>query len=408
MTTVAQGIVKTTAFVKQSALGSPGSSGSKLLRRITFVPQADRDTFESNEIVSHQQSTGVAYGLKSVSAKLSGLLSAASYAPFMAAALRADFASGATTGALTNVTAASTSGAQGTLTRAAGSYITNGFKLFDIVRVTGFTSTGATNNSKNMLIVGLTATVMTVLRLDGSAVGNMASGDSVTITVAGKKSVAPLTGHTDDYFTIEDWYDDIDRSELFTDLKVNQIDIGLPATGNATIGIDFLGLGRSIGSSQVCTSPAAATTTSIMTATNGAVYANGSALANVTGLTITINGGMQKGDAVVGSNSANDIARGRIKVTGQFTALFTDAALSALYDAETPISLVGLLLDNPLVGTTDFVKFVMGRIKITSDMPDDGEKTIVRTYSFTAEIDNNGGSSTIYDQSIIAIQDSAA
>lgn len=406
---VAQGIVKSTAIIKQSALGTPGAgAGGQVLRRITSVFTADRATFENNEIVPHQQSTGIAYGLKSVSGKISGLLSPATYKLLFASSLRKDFAVDATTTAIITVTAASISGATGTFTRSAGSYLTDGFNIGDVVRWTGWLTTGVPNNNANMFITAITALVMTVTRFDTIAIGAKAAGDSVTCTVVGKKTLAPLTGHTNDYFTVEEWYADLSKSELFTDCKINQIDIGLPATGNCTFSADIIGLGRTPGGAQVLTAPTSATTTAVMTSSSGLVYANGVAIGNVTGASITINDNLSQGDALVGTNSAIDIARGRIKVSGSFTALFSDTVLSALYDAETPISLIIVMMDNKNNPLSDFLGFSMGRIKITSDAPDDGEKTIVRTYAFTAELNSAGGPALAFDQTILAIQDSAA
>lgn len=407
---VAQGIKKQTNIVKQSALGVPGSSGSATRRRITSIFKADRDTFESNEIVSHQQSTGVGYGIKKPNGKLNGLLSPGTYKLELASLFRKDFVAGVNTTALTNVTAASTSGAQGTFTRAAGSYLTDGFKIFDILRWTGWTAGGASNNSINMMIINLTATVMTVTRFDGIAVGAKASGDSVTGTVVGKKTLAPLTGHTNDYFSIEEWYSDLSKSEFFTDCKCAKAEIGLPATGNATINFDWLSLLRTISGSQVMTSPTAETTTPILTAVNGALWYNtgsGGLSYPITGGTLTLDGSMSAIDAEVGSNQLSDVNRGRIKVSGSFTGLFKDTVLQALYEAQTVIALVFVVLDST-AGTSSFVAFNMGRIKLTGDAPDDGEKAIVRTYPFVAEINSAGGASLANDQTICSLQDSDA
>lgn len=411
MATIGQGINKTVVLAKQSAKGTPASTGGTLLRRITSVFSAERDTFENNEIVSHQQSTGVSYGLKKVSGKLSGLLSAGSYSALMGSLLRADFATGVTTGAITTIAAATTSGAAGTLTRSAGaSFLTLGFKIFDIIRVSGFATTGATNNSKNMLVTGVTATVLTVLRLDGTAVGAKAEGDTVTIAVTGKKSVAPLTAHTTDFYTLEEWYSDISKSELFTDLQPSQADVGLPATGNATLSVDMMGLNRTRAGTQVLASPTAASQTSVVNASNGLLYANGAVIGQITGAQLTISGNVQQGDAVVGSNYAAGNARGRITAKGQFSCLMDADAITLqdLYDAETPISLLLLVQDNPGVGTSDFVSFNMGRIKLTGDAPDDGEKNIIRTFPFVAELNSAGGAALANDNTILSIQDSAA
>jgi hypothetical protein len=131
-------------------------------------------------------------------------------------------------------------------------------------------------------------------------------------------------------------------------------------------------------------------------------------MGNVTGITLTMNGGISQGDAVMGSNSSVDIARGRIKVSGQFTALFNDDSVQDLYDAESVVSLTVSLLVNEALGLSDFVTFTMGAIKITGDAADDGEKLIVRTYPFTAQLNGAGGVAANSDQTIISVQDSAA
>jgi hypothetical protein len=406
--TAAQGINKQTVIKKQVGLGSPASgAGGQILRRRTSVFTAKRNMFANDEIVSHQQSTGETYGLKAVDGKIDGLLSPATYKLLMAAVLRKDFANGATTGALTNVTAAVVSGASFTLTRAAGSYLTDGFKVGDVCRVTGFTTTGATDNSRNFLITSLTALVMTAVFLDGNAATAKASGDSVTIAVVGKKTLAPLTGHTNDYFTVEEWYPDVSESEVFEDTQFSQLQFGLPATGNATFQADALGLRRTRTGAQVLTTPTSETTTSVLTAVHGAVYVNGVIVGDVTGAQITVTGNMKAGEAVLGSNESVDIQKGRIAVSGNFTGLFTDGTLSDFYDAETVVSLI-LVVSDSTAGTSDFIALTMGAIKITGDAPDDGEKNIVRTYPFTAQINGSGGSALAWDKTVLSIQDSAA
>lgn len=402
--TVAQGLVKQTIIKKQTALGSAASgSGGQVLRRRTSVFSAMRDTFEADEIVTHQQSTGVAYGLKKTTGRLEGLLSPSTYQLLFAGLLRKDFAAVNAYNAGTDVTAQATSPQ---FADASGGFLTAGLKVGDVVRWTGFAGGSAgNNNSKNFLITALTATDMTGVFLNGDAVVADSAGDDTTVTVVGKKTRVPLTSHTNDYFTVEEWYSDLTRSEKFSDVKVAQADISLPATGNATASFDFKGLGRTLSGSQVLTSPTAETTTPIMTAVNGAAYVNGTVVGNCTGAQLTISGSMNDGDAVLGSNSAIDISRGKVRVSGQFTGLFDSTTIQAFYDAETPISLILVMTDQD-TATSAFITFTMGRIKITGDAPDDGEKTIVRTYPFTAELNSAGGTSLAWDQTILTIQDS--
>jgi hypothetical protein len=285
--------------------------------------------------------------------------------------------------------------------------LTDGFKIGDIGRWTGWAGGTATNNNaKNMMVIALTATVMTVTTFDGSAIVADASGDSVTFTNVGKKARAPVSSHTNDYFTLEEWYSDLTKSELWGDFKVAKADIALPATGNATCNFDLVGLSRTLGTSQVLTSPTAETTTPVLSAINGVLWINGAAY-TVTGIQFNIDGSTSSGEAEIGANSSSDLQRGRIKVSGQFTALFKDTTIQALYDAATVVSLIGVCLDST-AATSSFVTFNMSAIKIFGDAPDDGEKQIVRTYPFTAQINASGGTSLANDQTIITTQDSDA
>lgn len=402
--TVAQGIRKQTVYKAQSALGTPASStGGQILRRVSSTFMLDRDSFESNEIVTHQQSTGSSYGGVKVNGSLSTLLSPGTYKDVFANLLRADFAA---TSAITGLTLTIAGSGPYTITRSTGDFLTGGIKAGDVVRITAGTYTG-TARDINLLVVSLTATVLTVVALNGSALTAQSSVASSTLTVVGKKCSPPLTSHTNTYLTIEEWYADLSKSELFTDVKVGSAEIALPSTGNATANFALMGLGRTLGTSQVLTTPTAETTSSVLTAVNGVVYVNGASVGNCTGATLSINGAVAHGSPVIGSNYSPDLDRGRISVSGQITGLFDSTTLQAFYTGETPVSLVLVVTDDE-TADADFVSFTLGRIKIMGDAPDDGEKQIVRTYPFTAELCSTGGPALAWDQTIITVQDSLA
>lgn len=404
--TVAQGIKKTVSYKKQVGLGTPAiGAGAQYLRRKTNVFTRDVDAYEADEIVSHHQSTGVSFGLHKVAGKHEGLLSAKTYADFFAAILEAAFAAGAST-----VAASITIGGAGptyTVTRAAGSWLTDGFKAGDVIRLS-VGALNAANINKNLWVLAVTsATVLTVMTLNGSALVAEGPIATTTASVYNKKCKVPLTGHTKDFFTFEDWYSDITKSELWTDVRIGQIALALPASGNATIGMDFVGLNRTLAGAQAQTTPSAETATGIMSSVNGLVAVNGSSQGAVTGVQINIANGAADSGPVIGADVAADVSSGRIRVSGQFTALFSDAVIQALYDAETITSLqVALAAD--ATAASDFMGISLSRIKLTNDAPDDGEKAITRTYPFTAEINVAGGALLANDQTIITVQDSAA
>ncbi len=404
--TVAQGINKKTVIKVQSALGVPATgAGGQELRRVTSVAKEVRATYENNEIVAHQQSTGVNLGTASTDWQYDGLLSPGTYAAIMAAVLRKAFVAGVIAAGVSLTIAGA--GPQYTLTRAAGSYLADGFKVGDVIALT-LGALNANSLSNNLVIIGLTATVATVLVLNGTALVAQGPITGNTITVRGKKTLAPLTGHTDLLFSLEEWYADISKSEFFPDMRIGKVDIGLPASGNATMKLSAMGLGVKTPSGvQVLTSPTPATTTPVLTSVRGVLVVNGAGIQTVTGVSFSIDANLTAEGPVVGSNFSPDMSRGRIKVTGQFTALFDSTTLADMYHAETLISMVAIMAADT-TNASDFVSFGMSAVKLTGDAPDDGEKAIVRTYPFTAQLNAAGGALLADDQTIISMQDSQA
>lgn len=403
----AQGLYKQTTFGKQVALGTPKvGAGGQILRRKSSIFQASRDVTNIDEIVSHRQDTGIVYGQKKSGGKIDGLWSAGTYSVLMAAVLMKDFTALAPLVLGVDVT---TQVAAPQFTDPTTSPLAGGFKVGDVVRFTGFTTTAAGNNSRNFWITALTATQITGIFLDGTAVLVKApETGSVTMTLVGKKSIVPLTGHTNDFFTFEEWYSDKSRSEVYPDCKINKIDLGIPAAGPATIGIDVAGIGtRLLAGAQSFTSPTVETVFGVDQAIQGAIYINGTIVNHVTSLTISIDRGLTPLGASIGSPVSPDYNHGVVKVLGSFTAMFDDTVIQLLYDATSKVGLnVVCAVDS--TATSDFHAVSIGRIAITNDAPDDGLKGIMRTYPFTAEINVNGGAALANDQTIISVQDSQA
>ena len=402
MTAIAQRISKQTVMRRQTGLGVAGAATGQVIRRTSAIFKAVRDMFKSNEVVSHHMSTGSSYGLKQVDGNIAGELSAGTYQMPIEGICEALFAATVTTGADTTI--AAVAGTPDTFTDSGNGFLTAGFKVGMVVRASGFT--GATsNNNRNFWITALTAGVMSGLFLDGTAMISDAAGEAVTITSAGKTCQPPQTGHVKQYFQIEEWYSDLTDSDLFNDMVVASVDFDLPATGNATFGSSYIGLSRALSGSQVMTAPTAETTTGIMSSINGRLYVNGTSTP-VTGLKVSIKNSAAPTGAEVGSNSSSDVSKGMIEVDGTFTSMLRDQVLSAIYDAETAVSLAAVLTADE-TATSNFMSFIVGKVKITSDTPDDNQ-SIMRTYSFTAEMNAAGGAALAWDKTIITIQDSAA
>lgn len=400
--TIAAGVNKKVAYKKEVAWGvAPGATGAKYLRRVESSLDLEKETYQSGEIRPDGQVADFRHGVRSVKGAIKGELSVGTYNDFFAAALRNDFAATATTGAVIVI---AVTGAGTAFTRSAGSYLTDGFKLGDVVGAAGFTE--ANNNDHRAMITALTATVMTVATLDGVALTDEIEGDSVTLAIVGKKTLAATSGHTDDSFAIEHWFSDIAQSELYTGEKVESIKIGLPPSGMATIDIGFMGKGRTNGTSEYFTTPTAAGSDPVLAGVNGFVYVDGSPVALITGMDFDITTNLTA-DPVVGSDEYPFIFRGRVLVSGNMSVYFQDAAFRDYFDNETEVAVYAVFKGGS-GANTEFTSFIFPRIKAGGSSKDDGEKGIIQSVPFTALLNTTGGTGTAIDNTTVAIQDSQA
>ena len=406
---IASGIFKQLRYKKESSWGTPPATDTaQLLRRVTSDLNLQKAVYESQEIRSDFQVADMRHGIRSVGGTINGELSPKTYADFMGAAVRKLFATGVNSGALTTITATVTTAPAGKFVRGSGDWMASGFKVGDVVRCTGWTAGATANNAHNFLITALTALEMTVTPLDGVAFVAKAAGDSVTITVTGKKTWVPVSGHTDESFSIEHWFPDITQRELFVGAKPSQIDIAMPATGIATIGIQFLGKGIQTGTTEFFASGTlqAETTTGILTAVSGQIMVNGVGIATVTGGNLSIAGNFTPAE-VAGSNDIAAVFPGRVRVSGEVSAYFENATLRDAFLNETDVALQ-LILTAGSAAAADFVSFVMPRIKTGGNSKDDGEKGIIQTIPFTALLNTAGGTGINTEKTTLSIQDSAA
>lgn len=403
--TIAQGISKTIARKVQGALGTAASgSGGQLLPRVDASFNVMKDTYENNLIASHQQGTGATHGVRKSQASLNGLAMCSAYEAEQAALLRKAWAATSAISSLSLTIAAS--GSNYTITRAAGDFLTGGIKVGDVIRLSGG-SLAAGNVGVNVVVLSLTATVLTV-NVVAADVSLVAEGPiaSCTVTVTGKKTWVPTSSHTNLYFTYEEYFSDLTRSHVYKDFQPASMDVSMPATGNVTMNIGLIGLGSvSRTGAQVLTSPTAEPSQSVLSAVSGKAYLGASPQSVITSCSVNINGNVTHGEAVIGSNLIPDTQKGRITVSGQFTMLYDGDTQVSVFDNETTSSLILVLADDRTAGA-DFMSIVIPEIKLFSAEADDGEKQIVRTYSFTGQICSSGGAALANHQTIVSIQDS--
>jgi len=382
MATKAKGVSKQIAYKKETTFGVPnGPTGGKLLRRTSADFTSVRGNFESAEIRTDKQVADFRLGTRSTDGSLAGELSPNSYTDFIQAILSKDFAVGGTAASV-SVTIA-LSGGFNTLTRATGSFLTDNFKVGEVVRMTG-AGLNAANSGNNLLVVAVSALILTVRVLSTTPL--VAEGPIATVAIAsvGKESIIPLTGHTDDSFSVEEWYSDIAQSEVHTGVKVGTWGVTVPASGLVTTDFTMMGKGLNTkGTSQYFTTPTALSTTGIVAAVNGAVIVNGLATgACVSAFNFSVDSAMEPSECI-GSDSAEAIFVGTKRVTGQVTIYLEDGYVRDLFENETPTTLV-LALATGSEKTAGVMTFVLPTCKFSDYSKSDAELGIMATASFTA------------------------
>lgn len=408
---IATGVFKKVAMKKQTDLGvkaPAGAAGSaKYQRRVTSTLDLNKATFQSNEILASQQRRDMRHGVKSVAGTLSQELSIGTHQQQIESVLRAAAAAGGTKAAATTIacTVAAAGSAQITLTDSGNSFLTSGFKVGDVVDVSGFTTTGV-NNNKRWVVLTVVAGTMTLQALNKTDGAVKVAGDNVAIATVGKFVSIPQTAHTRNYWTIEHWHSDIAQSEVFKDCVLTGMNINVQPNGMATIEFPVMGLDMDTGTAEYFTNPAAESTGAILAGLGGAALVDGVSAGVLTSVQVNVNGNFSAPGGVIGRNTDPDIFPGPIDVTGQVTVLFENATMRDKFINETTGSLVVVLVaDNG--ASPAFMSIVMSKVKFGGASKDDGAQGLTLTMPFTALENTEGGAAVANRATTISVQDSA-
>lgn len=418
--TIANMINKKVVICVQSAKGTiapTDTATAQYLRFNTFSQDHTNETYQSDEMATHRQVADVNIGPQDGSGSCSGELTPGTFELFEAAVLRKDFVAGSSDSANESLISGDVSGAAGTFTRddSEGSWITDGFKVGDVVQQTGWlvTTTDATaNNDHNFLITALTATVMTVIAVDGVAIVAKDESSAITTTVVGQKTWTPAASHLEEWFTIEHLYTDVELSETFWDCKPISMSIKAPATGIPSVDFNVLGLqmtAQGSAASPYFTSVVAALTTEVTHSGKALILIQGTEQTLATGIDVEIVGNNVIGSAVMGTNVKSGIYDKRVEVKGTFKLLYEDDTISALYRAGTEVSISCVL---PVSDDADaeFMAFNIARAKIVSG-PKEGDNEIAQSFGFIGIYDSTGddGTTTTTDSLLttMSLQDSS-
>lgn len=404
---VAQGTAKEIRIKRQVSKGALAGAtlGQKLRRESgTFELQKESYTTES-EITSTRQVKSSRHGVKQINGSLNGINSPGTYSDILSSILRKDFAA-VTPISTASFTIGGTVGAY-TITRAAGSYLTDGIKIGMVIRLTAG-SFNAANLNKNFYVTAVTALVITGTLFQGvPALVTEGPIASATMSVPGKVSYMPDSSHTNIYYTVEEWYSDAAISERNLDVKFTKADVAMPGSGNSTIKFSAIGLDQTADTTAYFTSPAAETSTDALVAANGLLLVNGVSQAIITELSISIDGKGAAADGVIGTNIRPDVFSGNMMVSGSFSAYFDGGTVPDLFRNETTTSIMAALTSGSSAAS-DFQTFTMKNVKLNTSTPDDNQTGLKRSYSFVALYNSAGGTALADHATTLMVHDSQA
>lgn len=392
---------RTITVAKQSAMGTRATAtdGKYYGFRPDTAGGLSKESFESDSIRTDQQYGNPRQGLRSAAFTLSQELQIGGHNMLLEGALRAAFAAGGSSAGSTDraidVTAR-------TITRTSGSFITDGFKVGDIIRAAGFADTD--NNGVNLRLTAVTALVLTYAADDWLPAGmaTEAAGASVTLSTPGKKLQVPSSSHTKDYFTIEDWHGDINHSTVIDDARISQVAIDISPGAHATISFQFLGRDCEYGATEYFNTQTAAPTGALLAGPEGLLRYAGADSAVVTGVQITIDEQAQvKG--VVGANVSPDVFTSGVKISGSISSLFDGGAiLTNFEDGSADNLFIYLFADT--TAASEFLTIKIPRASIQgADKSNDGT-AVSLSGSFAAGKETT---STTLENTTIVIHDSS-
>lgn len=327
------------------------------LRGTTRALNLEKATLESDEVRSDLQVADVRHGFNRVVGSPGFELSSQSYDDLL------EVMFGGTWTAVTTVSGVNISADTSTkkFTRASGSFVTDGYRPGDIVRVTGFSNA----NDADWQVTAVSATELTVSDPDGVMV-TVSSGSGRTIAYPGKRLDLGTNLKT---LTIERAFAGVGKYQAFRGCALTRLALGIRPEAIVSGTFDILGMiaAAMSGSSISGTTASPRLTTTPLASFEGSIYEGGSVAAVVTGLDVDLNANRSLA-AVIGSKYSPDVYQGRIEAGGTLVAFFEDETMLNKFVNETESSIY-VKLEDPAAPTT-FISLVIPRVKYTGAMID--------------------------------------
>jgi len=385
---MADGSAHSLFSVEESVYGTtPASDPALDTVRITGTTLGlSKDSLQSEEIRSDRQIADYRQGANQVAGDINFELGYTSFDQFLEAVLLSgDWASPATTGTATLDQTATT------ITRATGSFVTDGFRPGMEVEVSGYSGSGANGQ---MLVTAVVALTLTVTALEGQTLA-IEAGDGDESVVASNRIACGTERRS---FSLIRYFSDIQTADkpyhIFTGCELASLQLSIAANAIITGTMGVIGKGLSTAqnlSAYGTPTYNAVSTTSPFDSFTGTLDEGGSTIAVITEITLNLQNAIEP-RFVVGSQNSIYPSVGRSNLTGQITAFFEDSDLIDKFINETESSITFRLPD----GAGNAQRVTIPRIKYTGGQPDvSGEGPVTLSMPFQALLDSTESTNLI-------------
>lgn len=391
------------AYKAQASLGTPASStGANILRVAGGTPsKLTKTAIESKEIRRDAQKTRGRHGFqKTTGGPFDVEASVGCCDDIYQALLRGtwDSAITKTSSDFTTIAIASN-----VLTLASGNPITLGFRVGDVIEMTGGAVPG--NNSRNLRIIAINATTITV----AETLTDHAADAGITLIRRGRKVIMPAAGSlVSTYFTVEEYNVDIDQSTLLSDCFWDTGKWSMAPDGMLMFNPSFIGTGditaETTGISPVFTTPATPTG-SPLAVLDATVRLGSTDLANLTSFDLTVSNGAVA-PQIIAAKKSPTVLPGQNTVSMNLKMLRTDLSNLTSFIDETGFSLHVLAVENMAEPKNFFSLnvpfFTLGSVDPAS--PSTAGGALEETISIPAALIGSDTTGAGYDATMMSIQ----
>lgn len=311
---------------------NPAGTGKRLLLNASPGLTMTRPDIQPGTIRADQLTPMGRLGSRSVGGSYDGDVTVGAFDEFWEAVSRGTFVAAVviTQSEMTSITTTAT-----TIVAAAGSWITEGVKVGDIVRLTNHST--AANNNINLRVVTVTASTLT---LGGTAPLTVDAAPDATFELTILKKVSQPAVPVERTFHIEEYNVEIDQSELFGGCKCDGFTITGTPDNMAVVTFPFVGASvdpLATGSSPNWASPTVPSNLGLLFL-DATIRLNGVDVATPTAFEITASLSSQT-LPVLGSTVTPDIFADQLTMEGSISLLREDLQRITDFEAETEYEL---------------------------------------------------------------------